>query len=1007
MITNYSKMLFVRMATLLTLGMGLTHCVEEATTVQLSVQVKTNVGDSVVGAVVVFDEKQIGETNAQGVFKTEIPLPVGHRARVEIKKESEIYYFAPYFESFSIAENSPQKEQIDAVLYFVPKPTPKNTTVAESDNSSIPASAPELKPADTEVETESSQVANAEIESEGDSQTADASPQEEDTSDAPDVGGEAEALTEKVEEPIAEVEPQEPAADPASEVKLTAVDTTSKSQSHIEEVYPKPGRKNKGKTIFTIHAFSGGKALADAEIYIGRESNSDLKVACTTNQRGRCVVRFEDKPNAPVTFVAKKRGYKTKSITSRVADQGQMRFILERGRTMDIFAITKSFNYTRGLPSVAVLINGKQVGTTDKYGYFSYVHTGKKDDLLSVVLRPKGFLPESFETDFVTSGPMTLVKYFSPRKPPAVRMTVLPMRAAGKLPKNASKSFSGEVDLNLQRAARKHIFSSMAFSEVAPIVFTRGAKKAGKTPTELMKSGWQETNLKANVDALLRPTLIMKGKPVIELSVVDSQGQTLAAAKESLDSITDAASVARAVAVIGKKITRAFPFEGAVLKKSADNVTLNLGYGSGRSIKPGDRLEVFGIQSDKLGRNQTQKKIGEVIVREVFDTSSKAKVSKLAPRSVIDRGDLVVLRPRKAPQISSYQIRVSGNVKGVSNSPISQANVYFNDHWIGATDEQGRIYSDLKGAGTIKVVKHGFQQYSKPITLKPKGKLTVRMRRETAFVRIATKPPGAAVKVEGRRIGKTPLSTPIPVPAGFVKVEIDAPPGYKDFSSVMELDEGTLDLTGVNEIQLEQDFREAAGRLITAGKIEQAVERLNKIPPSHSDYLIAQHEVGEIYLTRMNRPADAAAAFSKVTKSPAVSSFNDKRFIGSHINEGIALFMTAEQLQDQPEAAKAHYVKAVEVLEKVTPHLRFVPRDQYAQAVHNVDFYKALSRHKLWGYTEDPAVLSETVRSWKSYLEGSALSVPIEGTSKSYIENARVYYKQAKSSLAKPSELTR
>src|SRR5690606_25642209 len=113
---------------------------------------------------------------------------------------------------------------------------------------------------------------------------------------------------------------------------------------------------------------------------------------------------------------------------------------------------------------------------------------------------------------------------------------------------------------------------------------------------------------------------------------------------------------------------------------------------------------------------------------------------------------------------------------------------------------------------------------------------------------------------------------------------------------------------------------------------------------------------------------------------------------------GIALFMTAENLKDQPEAAKAHYIKAIEVLEKVVPQLRFVPRDQFAQAVHNVDFYKALSRHKLWNYTEDPVALNETVRSWRSYLEGSALSVPIEGESKSYIENARVYYKQAQSS---------
>src|SRR5690606_26612743 len=112
----------------------------------------------------------------------------------------------------------------------------------------------------------------------------------------------------------------------------------------------------------------------------------------------------------------------------------------------------------------------------------------------------------------------------------------------------------------------------------------------------------------------------------------------------------------------------------------------------------------------------------------------------------------------------------------------------------------------------------------------------------------------------------------------------------------------------------------------------------------------------------------------------------------THVNEGIALFMTAERLSaEQPEVATAHYQKAIEVLDGVAPQLRFVPRDQYAQAVHNVDFYRALSHQRMWDTTKNPVFLTNAVRSWRSYLDGSAQAVPLEAGSNAYVKNAEVY----------------
>ena len=953
-----------------------TGCEEQQSNVEFIAKVKTNLGDPVPDATIVFGQEVVGVTDTSGNFKLTSKLNFNERVRVEIRKESDVYYFAPYFDGFVVKEDEKQKVDMVAVLYFVPKP---NMDIADKDesqdtNSTVNDLDESVSKADEveEVSSESELVASASNESQNQDTTVPADK----NSSAVEV---VDTSIEKIEAP------------------KIAVTTVAKSEVvELKGAYPKIDRANKGPTIFTVMVTENHEPLGDAEIFVGRDSKRDLSSACTTNSRGRCVIRFEDKPKSVVSLVVKRKGYKTTSLSTRITNKGQIKFSMAKGKTIDIFAITKSFNFTRGLEEVAVLINGRTVGQTDKFGYYSFTYSGKKDDLVSVALRAMGFLPEIYETDFVASGPMTLVKFFNPKTPPSVRMVVLPVQPAGKVSKKDLRAFDGSVDKIISTAARTSVFSSTAFQEVQFTTFNRLAKQNGENLTRLQKEGWQATQLKSQIDALLLPTLVLNQSPYIELSVIDSRGRILAAAKEKLDGIDDSASINRSLIVLSQKINRAFPFEGAVLDKTSEFVQLNLGFGAGRSIKSGDTLDVHGIQTDKTGRSQTQKKIGEVTIVEVQDGFSKGKVTSLEPRSVIERGDLVVLRPRKAPSVDSAQVRVSTDSQG--SALVSQANVYFNDYWIGATDEKGRLYVNIEGDGVLKIIKHGFRQYSKNLTLQKSTKIDIKLSRETGYIRISSKPSNAEILIEGRKIGKTPLSTPISVPTGFLKVELQAPNGYKNFKTVLELDEGTLDLTGANEIILERDIIAAAENLLAATKIEKAIERLLTIPKSHTDYLLAQHKIGEIYLTRLKNPAKAASAFSRVTQDPKVAQFSDKRFIGSHINEGVALFETAENIEGQPSVAIAHYQKAIEVLENVTPQLRFVPKNQYVQALHNVEYHMALSRYKVWTYTKDPVVLNQSIRAWKSYIDSNPNMANGDKSVQLYLNNAKIYYKQAMAS---------
>ena len=336
------------------------------------------------------------------------------------------------------------------------------------------------------------------------------------------------------------------------------------------------------------------------------------------------------------------------------------------------------------------------------------------------------------------------------------------------------------------------------------------------------------------------------------------------------------------------------------------------------------------------------------------------------------------------------------STKSGKETEITGANVYFNDTWIGATSSDGRLYAEVTGTGTLKVIKQGYAPFTNHVGMRAGVRHDVVLKAQSAYLRVDSAPQGAKVLLDGSVVGTTPINTPVAANVGFVKLQVEGPANYKVYSQVLELDEGTLDLTGARIITLEQNVLSMAVTLKESGKLQEAATAFAAVPAEHSDYLAAQHELGQIFLTNLNMPARAAEAFGKITATENVKNFSDKRFIGSHINEGIAVFQTAERLvSEDPAAAQAHFRKAIVIFDNIVPHLRHVPSAQYNKAVHNVDYYKALAKHRLWNETKDPTLLSDALKTWKSYIDGSARSVPVQNADKAFVDNAQVYYRQA------------
>ncbi len=995
-----------------TSGLGFVGCEKEQVDVNVDVKVVNNDSQPVVDAQVKADGKVLGVTDEKGHWQGELKAPASISKRFEITKESEQYYFAPHYETVQLVRSGRQTIKINAKLYYVAKPD-FNTEVSEKtgsklksgeddgdfDNSEEVEAAPEPEPEPAPEKTPS-KVAELPA----------SLPEKVKTSE------EKQDLPEAIEEPakiaLKAKAPVELAKElPPPKVALAKVDQQPAQKTPL----PFTKHKQNGRTVFTVHVYSHNKPIKSAQVYVGKDENRDLKLACATNARGRCVVRFKEKPKKPVAFVVKKSGYQTTTRSIRVVANGRLKVNLRRGESIDIFALQKSYNFTSGLKDISVIVDGRQVGKTDKFGHFSHVYTGKKDDLMEVILKSNAYLPENFQTDFVVSGPMTLVRYFTPSSPPAVKMSLLEPQVAGSLKTSYDKDKALTFDRFLKASARTQIFSLSAFKDYSNDLLKRDLKIYDLSMAKIMRSGWQKTDLKSKVDALIVPTVVFENPPSIELSVVDSRGQVIAAAKEQLESISDKVALDQALKAISRKIAAVFPFEGSVLSDSGNQVTINLGFKSGTGIKIGDRVAVYGTQTDPTGNEKSQKKIATLQVLEVQDAISITKILNQQSRSKINRGDLVVLE-RKLPTkrlAKSSQVpylKIISQENGSFKKPLAQANVYFDNVWLGATGLTGRLYltKDLpRKRGILKVIRHGYSPYKKEVNLSQvRQRLDIALRQVNAFVRIESKPSGATVKIDGKQIGQTPISYPIPVPSGFVKLELSGVSGYKKYAQVLELDEGTLDLTGSRSIPLEVDYLVISDRFLKAGKPQQALAKLNDIPESHSDYLIAHHMAGEIYLSQLGQPENSMRSFLKVTKSPQVANFNDKRFIGSHINLGIAYFVAAEKASTSNLSLSAdYYLKAIETLEKVEPFLRFVKKEQYPEAVHNVKFHKALSKHKLWMASKDPNEVRLVFKAWREYLDGSARTVPLNEDNKGFVEYAKVYLKQAQATLKSKNQL--
>ncbi len=663
----------------------------KTTDVDFRMSVRDSQGQMIQDARVKINDEVIGTTGADGTLAVQLKLQRDARYRVEVSKVSSDFYFAPFYDGFAVASEEKLPLNLEAVLYAVPKPSPEEQAELEANQAvAEPAVAAATDPV---VSTTT--------------KTAEPDPVQQPPLSVAD--------TDKVEE-----------TSPG-----TSTDIASPTPASIVSAADAP-------VIVTIHAFEGQQPLKDVSIAYVHAEQKLFEPACKTNERGRCVVRFASAPTTPVKFVARASGFQTQAQTEVVAHQGLLKFAMQRGASIEVISQTRTYNRIASIAGIGVEVNGRQVGVTDEFGHLLLPYRGKRADLVPIVLTSKKMLPAKYETDFVVSGPVQLVKHFTAKRPLPARVALLQMQTSGDIRNRQLYQPRDGSERLVNKSIKKFVILRGGFQEVAISSLRSVIRQDPVRITRALMRGWAGTKYSSQLDFVILPTLVVGDPMLLEVAVVGAHGQVVAAAADVVNQIKEPAAIDEAVATIAERLYDIFPFQAAIIAADKSDVAMNVGAAHRLGLKPGDGADVFGTQTDIDGRTQSQVKIARVKMKNVDKDRSVATLEKVEPRSAVQLGDTVIFRASRDPMPAASEVRVYGSLPNGRARSLAQANVYFGNAWLGATDVNGRLRIDRdaaqRGKNSLRIIKPGHRAFVKDADLSRDKRQEITVVKESAAV---------------------------------------------------------------------------------------------------------------------------------------------------------------------------------------------------------------------------------------------------------------------------------
>lgn len=628
-------------------------------------------------------------------------------------------------------------------------------------------------------------------------------------------------------------------------------------------------------------------------------------------------------------------------------------------------ALTEVFGSERPVAGVRVLLNDTVVGTTGAKGTarVALPASGKA----RVTLVAEDHVPARWTVEVGASSkrPREIRRFFYPVTPEAIRVGL-----AGYTASAGAEPAVADGIARLEESLGDSLFERKAFVEVRELPKKLGF--LGARLDDLTQKGWEGTPLRSQLDLLVVGSVAGAGDGpfTIETRVYTPSGRLLLAHVKETRDLKRPRDLTRDLA---EEIVARFPFEGTVLEvQDGSRLRVNLGAGGGRAIETGTRFHLFVAEADGEGRMTGRREVGIGTVTRVDATVSEIKpdASPSAPLSV---GDRVVRALLDDPSVGAtgavhLVIRSQGD-----NEPAVAANVYLDGAWAGATGRDGELDLPVRPRKRydLLVFKHGYVQWRESVSFpQAQGERTIALVPAAARFTIESQPSEAAVVVDGKDVGRTPITEPVAVRLGFRRVKVDAGGDFRAADRVVEFAQAEVALVGPDRVVLEKDFLRIGERLLAEGRPDEAMAAFAQAGPKHPDFSAARHRLGQLYLDEKKDPEAAIREFEAVLALPENRNLVFKRFAVVYTNLGHAYYARGQQVarRDAEGAARA-YRKALEALGTARQNSRFLPTATYDEALHDTYYYAALASHRLADLLRTGEAYRRAELAWRDYLD--------------------------------------
>src|SRR5690349_5207736 len=707
----------------------------------------------------------------------------------------------------------------------------------------------------------------------------------------------------------------------------------------------------------TLRVSDKGVPLADAEVTAGG------KKAGVTDAKGELVYQYGQQPPKGTEFGVAKSGYSSHRGIYAFEPGQVIEIALNREAIVAIRALTDDYGRASGVPGLAVSIDGKTVGKTDSQGSYTYTYRGEPGRKALIALAAPGYIPAAWKTAVKLEGQVNLQRYFYPTTPRPIRMGIY--RVVGNTPGVDLKDVAAQAE----QALAAQLFRFPAFREVPADTLRAEINQRRLSIERITTRGWQDTPLRATVDMIVLGSIAKDNDGFLtEVKFHTANGKVIFS---EIGRTRSARGIDSMVRDIVSNVIERFPLEGTVVGAEGDRYRINIG----RSWRIGRGTE-FTLTAPNLGEGgkvSGYRETGQMEVRRGEDSSSLAEVTTLKKGEKVQIGDRVVRRSaRQGEEGAHFLLTAKGGV-GAEANPLAGTGVYLDGEWAGATGANGQAEITLRlGRNyTLTLYRHGYQQLTDRIKIAKSGEAReFVLTANNALFKVDSTPSSATVYIDDEQIGKPPITDGKLITLGFHSVRVSYGEVYRDFFEVMEFAKKEEDRTGDRRIVLQKDFLKIGDRARQNGDIDGAIKAYSSTERDHPDYAEAHRRLGDIYLDEKEDYDRAIAEFEAVLALPENQQLIHKQFAVTFTNLGHAYCEKGNRLLDSDRAAASTYfAKAIKALQTAKQNTRFFPSAEYDEAVHDTYYYTALSYHKLYLITKQPAVMNSASLAWQEYFD--------------------------------------